>query len=104
MAVRAVLDGDPQPQAVFDREHDEREDLDGDEGRRVTPAEFRHRFERDRDQVDQDQQHQRAVDGNAQPIAHQALLEDQIDAVAQFLDLVACACGFRRELVEYLYT
>ena len=28
MAVRPVLDRDPQPQGVFDREHDEREKLD----------------------------------------------------------------------------
>jgi hypothetical protein len=54
VAVRAVLDGDPQPQAVFGREHDERENLDRDESERIAGAELRHRLERDRDQVNQD--------------------------------------------------
>ncbi len=89
MAVRSMLDGHPQPQGVFDGEHDKRENFDQNEGERVTRAVFRDRFDRDRDQVDQDERDQQPVDRHAGAVADRALLEDLIDAAAQFVDLVA---------------
>ena len=59
------------------------------QSQRIAGADRRHQLERDRDQVDQDERDQQPVDDDAQAVAHRALLEDQIDAPPQFLDLVA---------------
>ena len=80
MPVRPVLDRAPQPQAIFDREHDQREIFDQVEGQRIARAVVRHRFQRDRDQIDQDERDQQPVDDDAHAAAHRALLEDQIEA------------------------
>src|SRR5450830_1057368 len=90
MLVWPMLDRAPQPQAIFDREDDERKILDQSEDELIARADLRHRFERDRDQITQDQNDQQPVDHAAETVARRTLIEDQIDAPAQFLDLVAC--------------
>ena len=88
--MRAVLDGAPQPQPVFDREGGERDVFDQRERRRVTFLILGHRFERDRDQVDHDERDQQPVDGGAEPVADRALLEHLVDAPAKCPNHVAC--------------
>src|ERR1035441_3796509 len=76
--------------SVFDREHDERDDFDQIECERIARAVFRHRLERDRDQIEQDEQHQQPIDDDAHGVAHRALFEDLIDPPPQFRDPDAC--------------
>ncbi len=83
VAVGPVLGRGPQPQQVFDAEDDERDDLDGIEGDGIAAAERRQRFQRHRDQIDDDERDQDAVDPAAQAVADRALLEQQVDAAAQ---------------------
>jgi len=68
MPVRAVLDSRPHPQAVFEREDGERE-YSSDRRPAHSAAELRHRLECDRDQIDNDKRHQRAVDEDADAVA-----------------------------------
>src|SRR5262249_16642540 len=63
-----------------------------DEGEGSGVARFvaRYRFERDRHQIDDDQEHKKSVDQGADAIANRALLEHMIDAPTQILEVVAC--------------
>jgi hypothetical protein len=57
-----VLDGGPEPQAILDREQDDRGDLDREESRAETRLERGHRFEHDRDHIDEDERDEPIVD------------------------------------------
>ena len=77
---RRMLDSHPQPQQIFDREHDQRKQLDGVEPDRVAGRQLRHRFERDRHEIDHDEQNEQAVEEDTGLVADRALLEDLVDA------------------------
>ena len=96
MPVRPMLGGDPQPQGILEGENDERDIFDQRKDELIAGAVIRHRFKRDRHQIDEDQHDQQPVDEHAGAGPHRALFERQIDAAAQLLDLVARHCRHPR--------
>jgi hypothetical protein len=83
MRIGLVLDRHPKAQRIFDRENDEGDDLDVAEERAIVGVDRRHRFQGHGDQVDDNQQDQRAADGAGPSVPHHAMLEQDIDAPAQ---------------------
>ena len=51
---------------------------------------MRNGFERDRDQIDEDQENEKAVNGFAGAIAYGPLFQHLVNAPAQILDALAC--------------
>ena len=90
MLVRPVLDRGPQPQHVFERENQQREKLNGRKGGPVMRFVFRNGFQRDRDQIDQNQNDKKSIDGRTDTITNRALFKDVINTPAQILETVAC--------------
>ncbi|MDP1908978.1 MAG: hypothetical protein Q8K85_11810 [Hyphomicrobium sp.] len=91
-----MLDRRPHPQSVFNREDDQRKILDRVECPRVTRGDRGHRFERDRNQIDQDQSDQKPVGDYANALANRALFEGEIDVPAQVVHRKACHAASSR--------
>jgi hypothetical protein len=90
MLMRAMLDRAPYAQAVFDRENHQREKLNSRKGGPVTRFVFRNGFQRDCDQIDEDQNDEKPIDRLADAVANRTLFKDVINAPAQILEAVAC--------------
>jgi hypothetical protein len=90
MLMWAMLDSGPKPQSIFDRKNHEREKFDEGKGGAVTLFILRYRFERDRDQIDKDQDDQKPVDPLAHAVAHRTLFKDLMNTSAHVLEAVAC--------------
>ena len=72
--------GDPDPERILDGEDRRRANFDDRERQREATTDLRHRLEQHRDQVDDDEHDEGALDGARQPILDAADLKEVIDA------------------------
>jgi hypothetical protein len=67
VVMRLVFYRNPEPQRIFQGEHDERDHLDGDEQRPISRTDVRNGLQRDRDEVDEYEENERGLSRNAGP-------------------------------------
>src|SRR6476661_6033790 len=90
MLMRSVLDCTPHPQAVFNREDDQRKKFHDRKTCGVALRVLGDGFERDRDQIGDDQDDKKPVDRLVDAVAYRPLLEYLINAPAQASEAMAC--------------
>src|SRR6187399_282355 len=90
MLMRSVLDCTPHPQAVFNREDDQRKKFDDRKTCGVALRVLGDGFERDRNQIDHNQADKKPIDRLVDAITHGPLFEYLINAPAQASEAIAC--------------
>src|SRR6185312_5537459 len=81
--IRRVFRCDPDAQKIFDRERDERYGFNRPEEKPVAALDRRHRFQRDRRKIDDDQDHQKPVDDQGNALADRARLQNLVDGMTK---------------------
>ena len=83
MPVRRVLGRHPNPQSVLDGENDERQELDRDEQRPILRLQRRHRLERHRDEIRDDQNDDEPAHDQTGAVSDRAVLQDLVQAAPE---------------------
>jgi hypothetical protein len=83
MQIRRVLDSNPHPQSVLEREDEKGPNLDTHEEGGIPRLELRHRFQHDRNQIDDDEKDNQPADHAARLISDRAVLQDLVEAMPQ---------------------